>query len=64
MRADRAWSKETDISEWLDRSRLNPMQGLRGRFGDPQVQQASQRFAENVRRGVAHLSDLIEQAIL
>jgi hypothetical protein len=62
MRADRAWSKETDISEWLERSRLNPMRGLRGRFGDPQVQQASQRFAENVRRGLARLTELIEQA--
>jgi len=62
MRADRAWSKETDISEWLERSRLNPMRGLRGGFGDPQVQQASQRFAENVRRGLARLTELIEQA--
>jgi hypothetical protein len=38
------------------------MRGLRGGFGDPQVQQASQRFAENVRRGLARLTELIEQA--
>lgn len=62
MRADRGWSKETDISEWLERSRLNPMQGLRGRFGDPQVQQAAQRFAANVRPGLARLAELIERA--
>jgi hypothetical protein len=62
MRADRVWSKEADISEWLAQSRLNPTQGLRGRLGDPQVQQASRRFADNVARGLARLTELIEQA--
>lgn len=62
MRADRARSMETDIAEWLDRSRLNPMRGLRGRLGDPRVQQAVQRYAENVRRGLARLTGRIAQA--
>ena len=62
MRADRAWSKETDIAEWLERSRLNPLRGLLGRLGDPQVQQALQRYVENVRRGLARLTELTAQA--
>ncbi len=62
MRADRAWSKEADISDWLERSRLNPMRGLRGRLGDPQVQKASRRFAENVGPGLTRLAELIERA--
>jgi len=62
MRADRAWSKETDIAEWLERSRLNPLRGLLDRLGDPRLQQALQRYAENVRRGLARLTELIAQA--
>jgi hypothetical protein len=62
MSADRAWSKEPDISEWLERSRLNPMRGLRGRLGDPRVQRASQRFADSVRPGLARLAELVAQA--
>jgi len=62
MRADRAWSKETDIAEWLERSRLNPMRGLLGRLGDPRLQQALQRYLENVRPGIARLTELIAQA--
>jgi len=61
MRADRGWSAEADISEWLERSRLNPTQGLRGRSGDPGLQQATQRFAENVRPGLARLAGLLER---
>jgi hypothetical protein len=62
MRADRVWSMERDVSEWLERSRLNPTRGLRGRSGDPQVQQATQRFAESVRPGLARLSELLGRA--
>jgi hypothetical protein len=60
MRADRAWSNEADISTWLEQSRLNPMQGIRSRFGDPEVQQALQRFTANVGPGLARLAKLIE----
>jgi hypothetical protein len=62
MRADRAWSREPDIAEWLERSRLNPMRGILARFGDPQVQQAARRFTEAVRPGLARLTALVAQA--
>jgi len=62
MRADRAWSMETDIAEWLERSRLNPLRGLLGRLGDSRVQQALRRYLENVRPGLARLAELIAQA--
>lgn len=62
MGADRAWSKEADITEWLEASRLNPTRGLRNHFGDPQVLQAAQRFSENVRPGIARLAELIARA--
>jgi hypothetical protein len=62
MRADLAWSREPDISQWLEGSRLNPMRGLRARSEDPLVQQASRRFAAAVRPGLSRLAALIEQA--
>jgi hypothetical protein len=61
MKADRGWSAEADISEWLERSRLNPTQGLRSRAGDPEVQEAARMFAENVRPGLARLAGLLER---
>ena len=60
MSADYAWSKEPDIFAWLDRSRLNPTSGLSGRSGEAQVQQAVQRFVENVRPGLGRLAELVE----
>jgi hypothetical protein len=60
MQADRAWSHEADISAWLDRSRLNPTQGVRDRFGDPEIQQVLQRFAANVGPGLARIAKLID----
>lgn len=62
LRAERAWTKEPDIQEWLERSRLNPMRGLRARFEDPQVRRALQRFTENVGPGLARLAELTGQA--
>lgn len=60
LAADRAWSKEPDLSEWLERSRLNPMRGLRDRLAkDPQSREASRRFAESVRPGLARLAELV-----
>ena len=62
MRADYLWTKEADIGDWLERARLNPSRGLRDRFGDPRVQQAFQRFVENVRPGLENLKQLLAQA--
>jgi hypothetical protein len=62
MRADRGWSKEADITEWLERSRLNASRGLRDRFGDPRLLQAGQRYIENVKPGLAKLTELVAQA--
>jgi hypothetical protein len=59
LQADRLWAKEPDITEWLNRSRLNASCGLRDRFGDPRVQQALQRFLTHVGPGVARLNALL-----
>jgi hypothetical protein len=61
MNADRVWSKEPDIADWLERVRLNPSRGLRERRDQPQVQQAMKRFAENVRPGLARLAQFAAQ---
>jgi hypothetical protein len=60
--ADYLWSKERDISEWLDRARLNPARGLRQRNNDPQVQRASTRFAENVRPALDNFRRFLAQS--
>lgn len=54
--ADYQWSKEPDIAAWLERARLNPTRGLRQRSGEPQVQAAMKRYADNVRPGLANLA--------
>ncbi|HVP66186.1 MAG TPA: FAD-dependent oxidoreductase [Anaeromyxobacteraceae bacterium] len=64
LRAERLWSREADISEWLERSRLNPMKGLRARLGDPAVQLASRRFAESVGPAVVRLTELVRGATM
>jgi hypothetical protein len=62
MKADYLWSKEPDITEWLDRARLNPSRGLRKRNDEPRLQQAWARFLANVRPGLANLERLWSQA--
>jgi hypothetical protein len=59
---DYLWSKDRAISEWLERVRLNPSRGLRQRTDDPQVQQASKRYAENVRYALQKLQQFLSQA--
>jgi hypothetical protein len=61
MRADQAWSKEPDIQEWLERSRLNPIRGLRAHAGEEQVRQASQRYAANIGEGLKRLAAIAGQ---
>jgi hypothetical protein len=62
MAADRAWSQEKDLQAWLERSRLNPMRGLRSRWGEARVQQASRRFGELVRPALARMTALAAAA--
>lgn len=62
MNADYAWSKEPDIADWLERSRLNASRGLRQRRDEPRVQQATKRFASSARPGLANLMKLFAQA--
>jgi hypothetical protein len=62
VNADYLWSKQPDIADWLERSRLNMSRGLRQRFGDPQVQAASKRYGECTRPGLAKLAQLAAAA--
>ena len=62
LKADYRWSKEPDIAEWLDRSRLNISRGLFQRAEEPRVQQAFARFTENVRPALANLERLCTEA--
>jgi hypothetical protein len=57
MTADHLWSKEPDLRDWLEHARLNPSRGLRRKSADPQVQQASKRFAEHVRPALEKLRE-------
>jgi hypothetical protein len=61
MGADRAWSKEPDLQAWLERSRLNPMRGLRAHADEERVQRALQRFAANVGPGLKRLAAIVGQ---
>jgi hypothetical protein len=60
--ADYLWSKEPDISAWLERARLNPSRGVRQRGEEPRVRQAMKRYADNVRPGLARLAQFLAQA--
>jgi len=62
VQADYLWSKDHAISEWLERARLNPARGLQQRMADPRVQQASKRYAENVRHVLQKLQQFLSQA--
>ena len=61
MGADRAWSKEPDLQAWLERSRLNPIRGLRAHADEERVQRASQKFAANVGPGLKRLVAIVGQ---
>ncbi len=53
MKAAHLWSKEPDIQDWLERSRLNMLRGLTKRAGEPGAQLAFMRFSANVRPGAS-----------
>ena len=59
MNADRAWSREADVVDWLERARLNISRGLKGRNEDPQVQQARKRLKANVVPGIQNLMQIL-----
>lgn len=60
--ADYLWSKDSAISSWLERARLNPSRGLRQRMNEPQIQQASKRYAQHVRPALENLQRFVAQA--
>jgi len=62
MKADYLWSKEPDITDWLERARLNPSRGLRERTNEERVMRAFQRYLENVRPGLEKLRQFVAQA--
>jgi hypothetical protein len=62
MNADYSWSKEPDISDWLERARLNLSRGLRRHEEEPRVQQARKRLADNMRPALAKLMQFLAQA--
>jgi hypothetical protein len=64
MQADRLWSKEPDITAWLERARLNPSRGVRQRGDDPRVQRAGERYREHVRAGLEQLVRFAAEAPL
>ena len=60
--ADYVWSKEADIANWLDRSRLNPSCGLRAKRDEPAVRAAMSRFAASARPGLTQLAKFLAAA--
>jgi hypothetical protein len=60
MKAANRWSKDAAVSEWLERSRLNPVRGLLQRADEPLVQRAMTRFVLNVRPAIERLQQLLD----
>jgi len=61
LNADYQWSQHPDITDWLQRSRLNLVRGIPQRMNQPRVQQAMKRFAENAQQAVVNLQRLQKQ---
>ena len=59
MKAAHLWSKEPDIQQWLETSRLNVLRGLPQRAGEPGAQQAFMRFGMNVRPAMKNMERLV-----
>ncbi len=62
VNADRSWSQEPDIADWLERARLNISRGLKGRSEDPKVQQARKRLKANVLPGLENLMQIVARS--
>lgn len=63
MKAESLWSREPDITDWLERARLNPSRGLRRRRDDREMRAPGSRFLTNVRPGLANLERLSSHAV-
>lgn len=59
MTADYLWSREPDISDWLERARLNPTRGVRARRDEPKLQKALKRYVEQARPALERLRQLL-----
>jgi hypothetical protein len=59
QQAGRVWSREPDLSAWLEQSRLNLIRGIPELFGDPQVQQAAARYGQALRPAMTRLGELV-----
>lgn len=61
MAAERVWSKEADVQDWLRRARLYPARDVHLHAGDEGVKRAMARFAAHVGPGLKRLAALVEQ---
>jgi hypothetical protein len=62
MNADYILSKEPDIADWLERSRLNLASGLGRLREDPRVKDATQRLRANARSGLVKLMQFLAES--
>jgi hypothetical protein len=56
-----AWFGESDLQEWLDRSRLDVASGMSNHLDDPRMQSAMTRMLENQGPALANLERLMEE---
>jgi hypothetical protein len=61
MAADELWSAEPDLDDWLERSRLNLVRGLRGHAAEPRMVRAFERIGANADQAGAALRRLQAQ---
>jgi hypothetical protein len=56
--ATRAFGAEPDIAAWANGCALNPARVDPGRRGDPEVEAAARRLADNAERGLTRMAEL------
>jgi len=61
LNADYCWSQQPDITDWLQKSRLNIVRGIVQRMDQPRVQQSMQRFLRNAQQASINLQRLLAQ---
>jgi hypothetical protein len=60
--ASAAWTRQPDLQEWLERSRLNVGRGVAKHMGDPRMQSAIGRLMANLQPALANLQRLQSEA--